>query len=430
MQTIRLTEWSSRRVEKLNLETRLALSNAAEAWKTTQRLNALPLEWGGGDGCVLSAKQWVGVVEVEGARVEVYPKLDRALLAGAPPDERVADSTLRALLPLLEAAQFGDWIETGQAALGETQLSFIDVWALLLGRHLSVELRRGVVSQYQHQRDDLPGVRGKIAVSRQVGALFNRMDLIACEWDEFCADAPFNRLLKCACLEVRKRASHPVARGLLGDCARMLDEVATVAPAVALRQTERLVWARGAQRYRASFELARRLLAGISPELEGGATPSWAFLVDMNAVFEGFCRAALEAKFGVGVAEQVNVGTLFRAPNRVHQIADFVWKRDGQSWIGDTKWKLLGDKTPQIGETELVGASAISPADARQLSVYALILREQENLAAVPATALLYPTLDRAATSQRLRSWNGADLYLWPVRVRDVAAPGEAIIVD
>ena len=429
MQTIRLTEWSSRRVE-LNLDVRRALSEAAAQWKSAHRLNALPLEWGGADGLTLSAKQWVGVVEVEGARVEIYPKLDRALLEGAAPDEAIADSTLRALLPLLEAAQFGDWVETGDAALGETQLSFVDVWALLLGRHLSVELRRGVVSQYQHQRDDLPGVRGKIAVSRQVGALFNRMDRIACEWDEFSADTPFNRLLKCACLEMRKRARHPVARGLLGDCAWMLDEVATVAPAVALRQTERLIWTRGAQRYRASFELARRLLAGISPELEGGAANSWAFLVDMNAVFEGFCRAALEAKLGVCVDEQVNLGTLFREQNRVHQIADFVWTYRNARWIGDAKWKLLGDKTPQIEETEFVKAGAISPADARQLSVYALLLREQENLAAVPATVLLYPTLNRAATSQRLHSWNGADLHLWPVRVRDVAALGEAIVVE
>ena len=430
MQTIRLTEWSSQRVKSLNLESRRALSEAAAHWKTAHRLNALPLEWSGADGCTLSARQWVGVVEVEGARVEIYPKLDKALLAGAAPDKAIADSTLRALLPLLEAAQFGDWVETGDAALGETQLSFVDVWALLLGRHLSVELRRGVVSQYQHQRDDLPGVRGKIAVSRQVGALFNRMDRIACEWDEFSADTPFNRLLKCACLEVRKRAAHPVARGLLGDCAFILDEVATVAPAIALRQTERLIWTRGARRYRASFELARRLLAGISPELEGGAANSWAFLVDMNAVFEGFCRAALEAKLGVVVGEQVNLGTLFRAPNRAHQIADFVWTYQNARWIGDAKWKLLGDKTPQIEETEFVKAGAISPADARQLSVYALLLREQENLAAVPATVLLYPTLNRAATSQRLHSWNGADLHLWPVRVRDVAALGEAIVVD
>ena len=425
MQTIRLAEHGSAPTD-LARETRVAIHDAALGWKCAHNLNKLPLEWGGADGCTLSAKQWVGVVEVEGARVEIYPKLDRALLHGAAPDEAIADSCLRALLPMLEAAQFGDWVETGDAALGETQLSFVDVWALLLGRHLSVELRRGVVAHYQHQRDDLTGVRGKIAVSRQVSALWNRMDRIACEWDEFCADTPFNRLLKCACLEIRKRTTHPVARGLLSDCAWMLDEAADVAPAVALRQTQRLIWTRATERYRNSFELARRLLRDLSPEIEGGAHNSWAFLVDMNAVFEGFCRAALEAKFGVAVETQVNVGTLFRAPDKIVQLADYVWGYNKQTWIGDAKWKLLGDKTPQIDEGETGKAGAISPDDARQLAVYALLLQEQQNLAKVPATAILYPTLSDAATPQVLRSWNGADLHLWPVR--GVAALREAIV--
>ena len=427
MQLIRLAEYSHVATD-LPRATRIAIHQAALAWKNAHNLNALPLQWGGADGTTLSARQWVGVLEVEGARIEIYPKLDRALLNGAAPDERIADSTLSALLPLLEAAQFGDWIETGNASLGETDLSFVDVWAFLLGRHLSVELRRGVVSQYQHRRDDLAGVRGKIAISRQVGALWNRMDRIACEWDEFSADTPFNRLLKCACVEVRKRTSHPVARGLLGDCAWMLDDAADVAPAVALRQTDRLIWTRGAERFRDSFELARRLLRELSPELEGADNASWAFLVDMNAVFEGFCRAALEAKWGVNVETQINVGTLFRAPNRIHQYADFVWTHENSRWIGDAKWKLLGDKSPQIEESEIVKTGAISPADARQLSVYALLTKEQEKRLETPATAILYPTLSANAQPQTFRSWNGADLQLWPVRVRGVAALGDAIV--
>ena len=412
---IRLAEYGSAPTD-LPRATRVALHQSARDWKNAHNLNALPLEWGGADGTTLSARQWVGVVEVEGARVEIYPKLDRALLAGAAPDEGIADSTLQALLPLLEAAQFGDWVETGNAALGEADLSFVDVWAFLLGRHLSVELRRGVVSQYQHEGDDLAGVRGKVAIGRQVGALFNRMDVIACEWDEFSADTPLNRLLKCACVAVRKRTAHPVARGLLGDCVFMLDGVADVAPAVALRQTERMIWTRGAQRFRAAFELARRLLRELSPELEGESADSWAFLVDMNAVFEGFCRAALEAKFGVAVREQVNIGSLFVDPKRVSQFADFVWTQGGAQWIGDAKWKLLGERAPTI-----------APDDARQVSVYALLVQQGESLGAVPTTALLYPTLG-AAVPQRLRSWNGADLHLWPVRVRGVAALADTIV--
>lgn len=431
MTLIRLAEWGSRRVTALNLDTRRALFDAAQTWQHAHNLPQPPLYFGGMDGHTLFARQWVGVVEVEGVRVEIYPKLDAALLDGAAPDEAIADTALRALLPMLDAASFGDWIETGRAALGETALSFPDVWAFLLGKHLSVELRRGLVSNYLPHNGDLSAVRGKVAVSRQVGALFNRMDRVACEWDEFTPDTPFNRLLKCACTQLKKRASHPVARGLLGDCAFALEDAGDVSPQTALRETERLIWTRGSERFRPAFELARRLLQDLSPELEGGDAGSWAFLVDMNAVFEGFCRAALEARFGAVVEEQVNVGTLFRGPNRTRQLADFLWSRGDERWIGDAKWKLLGSKAPTLtDEEDNVKTGAISPADVRQLTTYALLLKEKENLAGVPHLSILYPTLNaQNATAQRFSTWNGADLWLWPVRVKGASSLAETVLV-
>lgn len=96
--------------------------------------------------------------------------------------------------------------------------------------------------------------------------------------------------------------------------------------------------------------------------------------------------------------------------------------------------------TPQfLPQDELVGflgafsmkiavTNAISPADARQLSVYALLFQQKENLPDVPATALLYPTLNASAEPQKLRSWNGADLHLWPVCV--AANLADAILAD
>lgn len=75
MSTIRLSEWGSRRVsDDLSLDTRRAISDAAQLWQQTHRLPQPPLVFGGLDGRTLSARQWVGILEVEGARVEIYPR--------------------------------------------------------------------------------------------------------------------------------------------------------------------------------------------------------------------------------------------------------------------------------------------------------------------------------------------------------------------
>jgi 5-methylcytosine-specific restriction enzyme subunit McrC len=415
----------------LNRETRSALFEAATVWQHAHRLPLPPLYFGGLDGQTLSSRQWVGIIEVEGARVEIYPKLDAKLLVGAPLEKSVAGSTLNDLLKMLEAATFGDWVETGRAELGESSLSYPDIWAFLLGKHLLLELRRGMVSNYLPQRDDLASVRGKISVSRQVSVLFNRMDRIACEWDEFTPDTPLNRLLKCACIALKKRVSHPAARGLLGDCTIALDDVAIVSPQTALRETERFIWTRGSERFRSTFQLARQLLHDLSPELEGGRFGSWAFLVDMNAVFEGFCRAVLEARFRCTVEEQMNVGTLFQRPNRTRQLADFVWTHNNSRWIGDAKWKLLGSKAPTFSDNEhTVKTGFVSPADVRQLTVYGLLLREKEGFKGVPQLSILYPSLAEIVQKpQTFETWTGANLNLWPVQVRAVESLEKAISI-
>lgn len=419
MNRVRLAEWQSRHLDWPR-EARLALAQAATGWQSAHNLPRPPLEWGGIDGKTLRACQYVGVLEIEGYRVEIYPKLDAALLGGALPDGPVAASTLRALLPMLEAAHFGSWIEVGNADLGAAALSFVDVWAFLLGKHLSPELRRGLPRAYQHERDDLPSVRGQIAFARQIGRNFNRLDQIACEWNEFTPDTPLNRLFKCAARTVLRRTSHPGARGLLGDCVFALDEAGDVAPPVALRETERLVWSRSQMRFEPTFRLARRLLEELSPDLEGQSGQSWSFLLDMNQVFEGFCAAVLEAKFATAVETQKLLPTLLRNPNAMKQLADFVWTHQTATpqtrWIGDAKWKLLEEKRVAI-------------EDVRQLTVYAELLCAHESLGQTPHLAILFPTLGESGTPKRLRTWNGTTLHLWPVRVQGAASLAEAISV-
>ena len=126
---------------------RAAVQEAAAMWRDAHRLNALPLEWGGVDGRTLRSRQWVGVVEIEGARVEIYPKTDKSFLNRDAPNESETQSTLSALLRMLEAAQFGEWVETDRAALEIANLSFVDLWAYLLARHLWPQLRRGLVER-------------------------------------------------------------------------------------------------------------------------------------------------------------------------------------------------------------------------------------------------------------------------------------------
>ncbi len=416
MKTARLSEHSSRHFD-WQKDVREAIARSALDWKTAHGLNAPPLSWGGADGKTLTAAQWVGVCEVEGHRVEIYPKLDKNLVENADVDDDLANSTLAALLPMLEAAQWGDVIPTDRAALGHAPLAFVDVWALLLGRHLRAQLQLGLERNYVAHQDDLSAIRGRVLVARQVAHNFNRFDRIACGWDEFTADTALNRLFKCACALLQKRTRHPVARGLLGDCLFVLEEVADVAPANALRATERLTWTRQTQRFEPCGTLARRILRELAPAMNARSERSWTFLVNMNHVFEEFCAAALRARFGA-VETQKNIGTLLG--KQIIQRPDFCWSFGNENWIGDAKWKLL----------EQNGALKWDAGIVRQLTVYGELARRHQNLEAAPQLAILYPLLDESGKAESFATWNDSALHLWPVRVRDWTSLSAAILVE
>lgn len=411
---------------------RQAVQEAAESWRATHRLNALPLEWGGLDGCTLRSRQWVGVVEVEGGRIEIYPKTDKSLLNKSAPDAREAQSTLRALLRLLEASNYGEWVETDRAALAVADLTFVDLWAYLLARHLWPQLRRGLPNAYLPHEDNLTTVRGRIVVSRQISRFQDRFDRVVCLWDEFSPDTALLRLLKCACRLLRRRVSHPLAMGLLGDCLFMLDEVADVAAADVLRATERMVWSRGTERFRPTFQLARRILMGEGPHLQSGLENAWVFLVDMNQVFESFVRVAMEDKFKIVVEEQQTLGFLFQNPARLKQLPDYGWNHHGHEWIGDAKWKLLaGDIVEETGEDAPVDKARLSTADVRQLTTYAeLKWRERYKKGENPVRAELavfFPGAISGATLQVQETWNDTWLHMVPVKVTGWASPKDAL---
>ena len=135
---IRFSEWSRVVDHGLAAETCREVDAAAEAWRMLNGLPVPPLSFAGPDGRQLCARQYVGVIEVDDVVIEIYPKLDSALIAASneeplSPTVRV-DTVMHNLLWMLEVANHRDLVETTTAHLEEAPLSFFDLFAYLLGK--------------------------------------------------------------------------------------------------------------------------------------------------------------------------------------------------------------------------------------------------------------------------------------------------------
>ena len=438
-QTVRISEWAKVSAHGMRPGQRQQLNAAAVAWAQQQSLSATPLSFSGPDGQWLCANQYVGVVEVDDVAVEIYPKLDAALISNdnsAPIANSVKLNTvMRNLLWMLEVSAHRELIEADTGHLEEAPTNFFDLFAYLLGKNLLSQLMSGVPHKYVAHHGDLHTVRGRINLGEQVSRNWNRFDRIACNWDEFTPNTPANRLFKCACRFLANRVSYNEAARLLIDCLALLDEVEDVRPLTALRDVQNLHFDRSMDRFRLAYDLAQRLLRSSGHALGVGGANTYVFLIDMNKLFEDYVHAALSARFQTNVKQQEPVGYLFPGlkKGRIQQNADYLWRHGGVLWIGDAKYKHLtkeqssalkfaglpDTEDAQASEATLAG-HVLSADDVRQLTVYSELAKgkyQPEN--AKVSLMLLYPFIgaDSESIPDLTTAWNGVDFWLVPVRV-------------
>jgi 5-methylcytosine-specific restriction endonuclease McrBC regulatory subunit McrC len=386
------------------------------------------------------------VIEVNDVLIEIYPKLDSALIEASskePLSSSVrADTVMHNLLWMLEVANHRDLVETTTAHLEEAPLSFFDLFAYMLGKNLLPELERGVAHTYVTFEEDINAVRGRVGVVEQVTRNWNRFDRVFCRWDEFTSNTAINRLFKSACRFLAERVNYMEAARLLIDCQALLGEVEDVSPISALRDIENLRFDRSVDRFRTAFDLARRLLAGIGHSMGAGSANTFVFLLDMNQVFENYVHAVLQSHFKTAVEEQKYVGSLLDVhPGSISQLADYYWWDGSTFWIGDAKYKHLSKGQQQALrfrdlETEEnepdsapLAGRILSPGDVRQLTVYAQLVQLQEQAPAPPNLMLIYPFVGPAeqCVSDSVITWNGSKFWLTPVQVKAQDFIGDSI---
>jgi 5-methylcytosine-specific restriction enzyme subunit McrC len=424
---IRLCEWGRIPTPQLSIRQRQEIMAVSQEWRREHRMTHPPLSFKGTAGEILTARQFVGVVEVAGATIEIYPKLDKRLLDSDTVADTESRPVLRNLLWMLAQSGYEEIADAGDGSLEDKQESFSDLFALLLARRLREELATGVPRRYKRFEDDLKAIRGRLLIGQQATRNLDRYDRIACAFDEFTPDTPFCRILRCACRELRVRTGNPEAFRLLNDCLTLLEDVSDITPTQALREADALTgWDRNALRFRRTFSLAVRLLRGLSHDMISGVSDTFVFLLDMNRVFESFAAAALRRKFRVPVEEQKVLGYLFPTlpKGRIEQKPDFFWQLTSEEvWIGDAKYKHLTKNqtgaltfTADDGDYDAPAGRHLSPDDVRQLTVYAELHRKKQSSS--PNLALLYPFVgDGPFFADHAIAWNGSSLYLLPVRV-------------
>ncbi len=367
-----LCEWESRVFEGVALTptSRAHAARLAEGREPRLQIDELR------DGLRVRARSWVGVVRLDGLEIRIVPKLAGEQLG---------------LVRLLEQVSGLDGLArlAGEAGLHLAGDNLLDLVALLFAEACEGVLRRGLLAGYVEREEDLPVVRGRILADRQVLRRFGRLDQIVCRFDELEHDLDENRLLAVTLRVAHRRVSAPAVRRRLARLRAILDPICDLTQLDLQTVRTELAYNRLNTHYEQAHALAWLLLDGLGVEdlLVPGETRGFAFLLDMNLLFERFVerivRRVLPAE-EFRVRYQASHGSiLWNATAQrpyAHVIPDLLVeersRRDARLAI-DAKYKLYDERR-------------LDPSDVYQTFLYAYGLGARAE-GRPPAALILYP---------------------------------------
>jgi len=232
----------------------------------------------------LRAAQHVGVFRLGNRTIQVLPKIYQA--DGMTDRQQQARQATRNLLHMLQIAGDVPIREQGLASLLWRDMDWFEILTRMFAVHLQEEWRRGASRGYVLVEDDLPALKGKWRIADQIRRP-GRDHLLAVAYDEFTADIPLNRVFRFVVERLWGATRDGNNRQLLGELRQWLDEV-TLLPALNAGDASLTLLTRLNRRLEPLLNLARLFLNGGAMQMTAGDLSSFAFVFDMNRVFEGF----------------------------------------------------------------------------------------------------------------------------------------------
>ena len=383
LRLITLSEWERRLVPSLTLteEDRRLVDAISQSDDCRLSIDELVT------GLLICARSWVGVVRFSSFKIQIVPKL-----AGGH-------------LGLVELIDFTSGLNClvrhpAVRSFESAGSSLLDLIALLFVESCEALVRGGLLADYREVEDELPVLRGRLRVREQVLERFGRIDRLACRYDEQITNIQENQLLLAALTVCSRFVRHPALSLRVRRMLNLLAEACSLDEVDLRAMRSELVYNRLNEPYREPHSLAWLLLdaMGIDDLFNMGSRRCFAFLLDMNRLFEDFVGRWL-TRLLHGNSYRVLIQRRDRTilwnadlgKPYTQVIPDIVVQAgDGQSRFLpiDAKYKLYDDKK-------------LASSDIYQTFLYAFAYGSKVG-SVLPTSLLLYPASEKAGSTLRL----------------------------
>lgn len=248
----------------------------------------------------LRALQYVGVIQAAGRTIQILPKIDcdpdanTEAAVGCSSYEKAAASAARNFMRLLIHTHKLKLHNQTLAGLSSSRGAWLEMLTRLFAIELLTQLQQGFHQDYVRREDLLPYVRGRWNIARQFVRQPNLAQGLDVSYDDYLPDTLLNRVFRLAVHRLRHITHDPYNRQMLANLENWLQPVQLLAQ-VNSGDLDRVEFNRLNERFYPVYQLARLLLEGQTVQLLAGGQRAYAFVFDMDRLFEQFVANLLHS---------------------------------------------------------------------------------------------------------------------------------------
>jgi len=313
---------------------------------------------------------FVGVVQIGSLTIEILPKADRGLNINSTENEKNAWRDI--LLKMLMRSNEIDVLSLTSSHLKLRSASILDIYIKQFLLEVQKLLQIGLIKKYRFKKENSNYLKGRLIFNEQITKNLLHNERFYTSHQTYDYDNIYNQILYNALTILTNIASKAKYVDLLES---VLFDLPSIGKKNIVENTfKQLIYSRNNEHYRKAIEIARMIILNYNPDIKAGTNYVLAILFDMNKLWEKFIFSELlrsQNLFGYKVSFQNS--KRFWENKRIRP--DIVLKKDGYSYIIDTKWKIIKSHNPSDG-------------DLKQMYVYNMYWGANKGL-------LTYPNINR-----------------------------------
>ena len=239
---------------------------------------------------------YVGIVQFGKKRIEILPKLfndskSSQLNTSNPEIKRNARKNLFSILSFCGLIP----VYKSEMSIYDQQKDFFEFLVSLFLDDLEKALIAQLHREYISYDDEIPFLRGKTNLTKEIVKPPTKKHHFFCVYDEFSADNQFNRIIKASLKRIKELCKYEDNRKRADRLYVMMDEVndSIITP----QSFSKISITRLNENYREIIQFCKLILFGETISSDSGIENFYALIFDMNLVFERYVTKLLRNSF-------------------------------------------------------------------------------------------------------------------------------------